>query len=297
MNLSQLRAVVAVADCQNFSEAALSLNLNQSSISYAIAALEDELGVPLFVRGRHGATVTPAGEKITRYAREVLHLIEMMQREANLQKSLQGGQVRIAAFRSIASHILPPVIVQFRQEFPGVELQLVEGNHGSDIAAALREHRADIGFIELPTYEEFDTWEFMRDEYVVLLPPGVAPRCDLLTWDELAALPLILPPAQYACDLALHKHLEAVAPPLNVAHIINQDSTMVNMVRQGLAAAILPRLAAEPIPESIQVCPLPVPFERVIGVATLSNTLHVPAVFAFLKLLNLKPIQALKTEE
>ncbi|MBD2460785.1 LysR family transcriptional regulator [Oscillatoria sp. FACHB-1407] len=294
MNLSQLRAIVTVADCKNFSEAALLLNVNQSSVSYAIAALEDELGVPLFMRGRHGATVTPAGEKITRYAREVLQLIELMQREANLQKSLQGGQVRVAAFRSVATHVLPRIIAQFRQEFPAVELQLVEGNHDNEVATALREHRADIGFMELPAPDEFDTWEFMRDEYLVLLPPGVTPRCDLLTWSELAALPLILPPAQYACDIALHKHLEAVAPPLNVAHIINQDSTIVNMVRQGLAAAILPRLAAEPIPESIQVCSLPVPFERVIGVATLSNKLHVPAVFAFLKLLKLEPHQALR---
>jgi DNA-binding transcriptional LysR family regulator len=287
MNLSQLRAIVAVAEHHNFSEAATSLKLNQSSVSYAIAALEDELGVPLFVRGRHGATLTPAGEKITRYAQEALQMIELMQREANLQKSLQGGQVRIAAFRSIASHVLPGIIVQFRQEFPAVELQLVEGNHDSDIAIALREHRADIGFLQLPTDEEFDTREFMRDEYVVLLPPGVTPRCDLLTWDELAALPLILPPMEYACDIALHKHLEAVAPPLNVAHIINQDSTIVNMVRQGLAAAILPRLAAEPIPETVQVCSLPVPFERVIAAATLSSALHVPAVFAFLKMLTL----------
>ncbi|PSB55406.1 LysR family transcriptional regulator, partial [filamentous cyanobacterium CCP1] len=61
MNLSQLRAIVAVAEVGNFSEAALLLRLTQSTVSHSIASLEEELGVPLFVRGRHGATLTPAG--------------------------------------------------------------------------------------------------------------------------------------------------------------------------------------------------------------------------------------------
>lgn len=63
MKLSQLLAVVAVADNGNFSEAALELNLSQPAVSHAIATLEDSLGVQLFLRGRHGAVATPAGEK------------------------------------------------------------------------------------------------------------------------------------------------------------------------------------------------------------------------------------------
>jgi DNA-binding transcriptional LysR family regulator len=70
--------------------------------------------------------------------------------------------------------------------------------------------------------------------------------------------------------------------PLKVAYEVNEDSTIVSMVVQGLGAAILPRLAAEPLPAGVQVYSLPVPLERVIGVAILSNVLHTPAVFAFL---------------
>jgi hypothetical protein len=63
IKLSQLRALVAVAECGNFSEAALHLEVSQSAVSHAIATLEDELGVVLFTRGRHGATLTPIGER------------------------------------------------------------------------------------------------------------------------------------------------------------------------------------------------------------------------------------------
>lgn len=70
--------------------------------------------------------------------------------------------------------------------------------------------------------------------------------------------------------------------PLNIDYELSEDSTIVSMVMQGLGAAILPRLAAEPIPAEVKVYSFPVDFERVIGVAVLRDALLVPAVFAFL---------------
>jgi DNA-binding transcriptional LysR family regulator len=57
------------------------------------------------------------------------------------------------------------------------------------------------------------------------------------------------------------------------------------MVVQGLGVALLPRLAAEPLPANVQVYRLPVHLERVIGIAVLANALQTPAVFAFLDIL------------
>lgn len=292
MNLSQLRAVVAIAEQSNFSEAALTLNLTQSTVSHSIASLEEELGVPLFIRGRHGAIATPAGEKIINYARQVLQLIDAIEQEAQLHRSLSGGKVRIAAFRSVATHVLPTVIAQFRRQFPDVEVTIVECPEYVEAEQLLREGRADIGFTYLPTGEEFEAWEILRDEYVVLLPPHTSLQGDRLTWTLLAQMPLILPPDHQPSEIQLYKHLAIHVPQLQIAHRINQDSTIVSMVMQGLGTGILPRLAAEPIPDHVAVKSLPIPFERVIGVVTLANALHVPAVFAFLDLLKqMKSIQ------
>ncbi len=282
MNLSQLKSVVAVADRGNFSEAALSLNLTQSSVSHAIAALEEELGVSLFVRGRHGAVPTSAGERIVEHARQVLLLLGQIEKEANLHRSLQGGRVRIAAFRSVATHLLPVVIARFRQCFPEVTVSITECASYVDVEESLRRGKADIGFTYLPTTDEFEAWEVLRDEYVLLVPPNIEWSRDRSTWEDLNAHPLILPPDDQPCEQLFYKHLATVAPPLNIAHTINQDSTIVSMVAQGLGIGILPRLAAEPIPAHVRVRSLPVPYERVIGVAVMSTTLHIPAVFAFM---------------
>lgn len=285
MNLSQLRAVVAVADHNNFSEAALALNLTQSTVSHAIASLEEELGVSLFVRGRRGATLTPAGTNIADYARQILQLLEFIQKEASLHKSSQGGQVRIAAFRSVATHLLPTAIAQFSQHYPDVTVTIVECSEHLDVEDILREGRAELGFLYMPTSDEFAAWEILQDEYVVLLPPSAKLTSDSLTWKELSNLPLIVPPEDQPCEVELYRHFATYAPTLNIAHKINQDSTIVSMVMQGLGVGILPRLAAEPLPQGVQVRSLPVPFKRVIGVGMLANALHVPAVYAFLDVL------------
>lgn len=82
---------------------------------------------------------------------------------------------------------------------------------------------------------------------------------------------------------------------MNIAYEVREDSTIVSMVVQGLGAAILPRLAAEPLPPRLQACTLPIPLERIIGVAVLANTLQTPAVFAFLDVLLKSEQFALKT--
>lgn len=279
--LSQLRALVTVADHGNFSEAALHLELSQSAVSHAIATLEEELGVVLLSRGRHGAHLTPVGERVINHARQVLHLLEEIEKEANREKGLHGGQVRLAAFRSVATHVLPTVIARFRRHFPDISVSITEHCDYARVEQMLREGRADIGFTVLPASNEFETWEITRDEFSVLLPPTQRLNRTKLTWEQLATYPLIFPSAN-ACYAKIHDQLRAMDFPFNIAYEVTEDSTIVSMVMQGLGVAIVPRLAAEPLPAGIQVCSLPVPLERIIGAAILTNALHTPAVFAFL---------------
>jgi DNA-binding transcriptional LysR family regulator len=86
---------VAVAEQETFSEAALYLDLSQSAVSHSISALEEHLGVMLVFRGRHGARLTPVGDRIVSHARTILHQAEAIALEADLARGLKGGQVRI----------------------------------------------------------------------------------------------------------------------------------------------------------------------------------------------------------
>ena len=283
MKLFQLRAALAVAEFGNFSEAALQLELSQPAVSHAISTLENELGIPLFTRGYKGAVLTPAGKQVLAHAHQALQELELMQKEAHLQRSLQGGQVRIASFRSVATHILPQVIAQFRDRFPNIDVTIIERPDYLDIEQCLREGRAEIGITYLPTSDDFEVWELVRDEYIVLMPPQYSSP-QPLTWEHLSTYKSVQLP-YLPCGRQLQRYLQEHAPLIQANNDIQEDSTIVSMVMQGLAPAILPRLAAEPIPTEIILHSLPDPYERVIGVAMLSNALHIPAVFAFLEVL------------
>ncbi|WAL62704.1 LysR family transcriptional regulator [Thermocoleostomius sinensis] len=282
LKISQLRAFVAVATCQNFSAAALDLGVSQSTVSHAIATLEEELGVLLLMRGRHGATLTPIGQEILSDARQILGLLESIATKANLDRGLQSGQVRVAAVRSIATHILPKVIAQFCRKFPMVQVVLVEYDRYLEVEQALRDGQADIGFTVLPTAPEFDTWILFYDEFVVLLPPTTDKDDRPLTWEQLAQLPMIINQRSVHHNRVVDEHLAQFGQTRQIAYRVREDSTISSMIQQGLGAAIIARLVAEPIPDEIQVKHLPVPLERVIGVAILANSLLPSATFAFL---------------
>jgi DNA-binding transcriptional LysR family regulator len=283
MNISHLKILLSVVEHGSFSTAALQLDTSQSAVSRAIAALEEELGIPLLVRGRFGARLTPVGEQIIQYARQIIKLSEQIEVEANRAKGLSGGRLRIASFRSAATHLLPPTIARFRQRFPAVEVSLTELDP-TGIEQALREGQVDIGLVPLPRSEEFETWEITRDEYVVLLPLCLGKVPTKLTWDELSQYAFIL--YNYAeCTSAVRDHWAKWGKTLQIAYEIKEDSTIVSMVAQGLGAAILPRLTAMPIPDDVQVRSLPVPLERVIGAAVLTHALHPPATLTFLDVL------------
>lgn len=285
MKLSQLRILVAVADHESFSEAALQLDMSQSAVSHSIAALEEHLGVLLFARGRHGARLTPVGDRIVDHARIILHQAEAIVQAADLTKGLKGGQVRVASFRSIAIHLLPDAIAQFNQRYPNIAVNLSEHDNYRQVEKALREGRADIGLTVLPAAEDLDTWKILENEYVALLPPTFKPTNSPLTWQELTQQPMIMPPVGRVMMRDVYDHIQAHGHTLNVVSEVETDTTIVNLVAQGIGATILPRLAAEPIPDSVQVFSLPTPLSRVIGAAVLADGLHTPAIYGFLEVL------------
>ncbi|MBW4578347.1 MAG: LysR family transcriptional regulator [Tildeniella nuda ZEHNDER 1965/U140] len=285
LKLSQLRILVAVAEAGSFSEAALTLHMSQSAVSYAIATLEDELGIVLLTRGRYGSQITPVGEQIVARAREMLQLMDDIIKQANLAKGLDGGHLRISTFRSAGTHILPDVLADYCQRYPAIAIDIREYNDRPEVEDDLRKGRSELGITYLPVGAELKAWELMRDEFVVLFPPGFELASPNIEWAALMRYPLIMAPVSDGCDAMVYAHCATYGITLHATYQIRSDATIVNMVAKGLGAAISPRLAAEPIPSGVKVYSLPVPLFRVISVAILAEALLPPAAFAFLELL------------
>ena len=281
---SQLAALVAVAECGSFSEAALQLGLAQSTVSHAIATLEKDLGIVLLLRGHAGAVLTSLGVQICQQAKAVRAQIDNIQQTAKQAKELQTGRVRVATVRTVATHVLPDIISRFRQVHPTLTIDIAEYDLYAEVEQALKEGHADLGFTMLPAPSDFQTWELFRDDFVALLPPLDPAEKDNahITWEQLMTYSRAANQRSSWHNELVDAHLAQFGYTFPIDYMVREDSTLMSLVTQGLGAAVLSRLEAEPIPTGVRVRSLPEPLERIIGVALLENAVLPRAVFAFL---------------
>jgi LysR family hydrogen peroxide-inducible transcriptional activator len=126
MELHQLRYVVAVARTANFSRAAALCHVSQPSLSQQIKKLEDELGERLFDRMKRAVKLTSQGETFLHRALRILEEVDAAKREASDAQHLLRGALTIGVLPTIAPYLLPKVMAQFTNKFPGVEIVVEE---------------------------------------------------------------------------------------------------------------------------------------------------------------------------
>jgi LysR family hydrogen peroxide-inducible transcriptional activator len=126
MELHQLRYVVAVARTGNFSRAAEQCHVAQPSLSQQIQKLEDELGEKLFDRLKREVKLTAHGEAFLRRAVTILNEVEMAQREVSDARQLLRGTIAVGILPTIAPYLLPALMQEFSEAYPGVEVVIQE---------------------------------------------------------------------------------------------------------------------------------------------------------------------------
>ncbi|MFD8816956.1 LysR family transcriptional regulator [Streptomyces sp. NPDC059627] len=189
----ELRVLVAVADTGGFSAAAGALGLTQSAVSHSVRGSERKIGAVLFERGRTGARPTPAGEKAVGHARRVLRLLDVLTAEARdaARPDAAAGPLRIAAFRSAALHLLPPVLRQLRVRHPEIEPRVrIVREVGRGTAGEVADGKADIAIATLggsaPLPPGLVASGLLEEPYALVHPAGhAAPRSlPLVDWAE-----------------------------------------------------------------------------------------------------------------
>src|SRR5579875_1579405 len=138
MTLEQLRIFVAVAERQHMTRAAEALNLTQSAVSAAVAALEGRYSVSLFDRVGRGLKLTEAGHAFLPEAQAVLARAAAAAQALDDLVGLKRGRVTIHASQTIASYWLPDRLARFAGAHPLIALDLHVGNT-AQVARAVAE--------------------------------------------------------------------------------------------------------------------------------------------------------------
>lgn len=165
-----MRTFRAVAENLNFTKASEQLFLTQSAVSHQIKALEEDFGVPLFIRGKRGVILTDAGRTALQYAVRILDEAEAMRRIVAGREKAVAGRVRVAAATQALVYLFAPLFEDFMDQFEAVELVFRTTVSTEQTVEDILNGVADVGFASLSVYSpNLEITELFEDELVLVV--------------------------------------------------------------------------------------------------------------------------------
>lgn len=124
---NDIQYTLVVAQSGSFHLAAARLDVHETTVSRRIQSLEKELGTKLFVRRAHGMVLTPAGESLVAKAAAMEEAATVVRSEIAGMDGQMTGVVRIAVSEGIGTYWLTPALMDFKQRYPEISLDVVTG--------------------------------------------------------------------------------------------------------------------------------------------------------------------------
>jgi len=245
LRVDRLRALAAVAREGGFSRAARALGRTQSSVSQAVALLEEDVGELLVVRDGRRTHVTDAGRVLAEHAERVLATLGEARSALAALRDVATGTLALGTSDTFAVHLLPPVLAAFRARHPGVELRL-DNRPSPVIAARVAERALDVGVVSLPlpTAARVEVRAIAPLREVAIAPPGHPlarrRRVDLA---QVAAHPLVLLDRSTAARAFLDGALATRRLTARVAMEMNSLEVIKRLVALGFGVSIVPEVA------------------------------------------------------
>lgn len=171
MDLSDLEIFVGVAEALSFTGAARQLHMTQPSISSRMAALESEVGQPLFTRHGRGVRLTEAGLTLLPYAKRALQAVQEGIQAVEDLKHLRRGRLAIGSAHTISTYALPRILGRFQKRHPGVEVTVRTGN-SEDVIEMLMSDEVEVGLIRATfNHSALEIVPFFHDTVILVAHP------------------------------------------------------------------------------------------------------------------------------
>jgi DNA-binding transcriptional LysR family regulator len=292
LDVKRMRVLREVAARGSFSGAAEALSYTQSAVSQQIAALEREAGTVLVERNARGVRLTDAGAALVGHADAILARLDAAERELEAIAGLRGGHLRLVAFPSAGSSIMPLAIAEFRRRHPGVGLTL-EPAEPAEAMDALRSGRCDVALSLEASFEPFADDAIAKtpllDDRMLLVLPGDHPLAHKrdLRLEDLAEESFIQGAIGTCPDTAiLLRAASAAGFEPRIAFQSNDYTAIQGFIATGVGVGLIPDLALVSVRDDIVIRDLgpQAPFRRIFA-ATLDGGYQAPAAAAMLEIL------------
>ena len=243
MELRTLHYFTVVAQELNITRAAEKLNMSQPPLSNQIKALEEELGVQLFIRGKRHLELTEEGGLLLRRAVQIQELADKTRQEIASLREGMTGVIYLSMVEGRAPFLAARWIAGFREEFPLVRYNLWNGS-SDDVLDRLHKGLADLAVIAAPyDTEHLEGFSVGREPWIAMLHPDhplAQTVGDTIPLSSLAGEPLIVPSRKSRMDAIRRWFGEVGAEP----HILCEMSNYMDaaaLTSQGVGISIFPQ--------------------------------------------------------
>lgn len=249
MNLTQLKAFIAVVDKRSFSEAARALGVSQPAVTLQVQSLERELSATLLERRRKRIELTEAGGLLEPAAREIVKRWEGLAERISALEGTVGGRLTVGGSTTPAHYVLPRFIGDLKRRYPDVAVVL-EVADTRDTVERLKAGDLDVAVIGEEVKDravECERW--LTDELVVVAAPdSLLAKGRAHRPSELADHPIVSREKGSATRDVVEHHLSAqgLSPDdLDVVMELGTSEAVASAVEAGLGLAIVSRVSVD----------------------------------------------------
>jgi DNA-binding transcriptional LysR family regulator len=251
MQLIECKMLVVLAQELNMRKASERLFVSQPALSQRLQTIEKAWNTQIFVRSQKGLSLTPAGEKIIQFAKEVVEKEEKVREELEALDKEVYGTLKLAVASIIGQHWLPRVLKQFVKRYPHAKISLVTG-WSSEMVNYLYEDEVHLGIIRgNPDWKGVK--EHILTDTLYLVDTEIGRIEDVVKSEK--------PFIQFKSDSTYYQEIQdwwlrhfQTTPTRTI--VVDQIETCKQMALNGIGFAILPSIALTEHDQGVYKIPL-----------------------------------------
>ena len=241
-----VQAFISVADHSSFQRAADELHISQTAITRRLQNLEIHLGVKLIERTTRTVALTTTGNDFLPQARRLMGELSKAMAEIVESGKARRGDVCIACVPTAGIQFLPRIIQEYSDSFPNNRITILD-HSSSAVAEAVVRREAELGINVAQTHHpDLTSARLLTDQFALICRDDhpLANKKNV-AWRQLAHYPLIFAGEANANRSVLDQALGSSKVKLQLFYEVQRSSTALGLVAEGVAIAVVPRLAVQ----------------------------------------------------
>ncbi len=243
---TKMETLLAVAKYRNYTRAAQALSMTQPGITHHIKQLEEEVGAPLFIRGKGGMRITHEGEIVVKYARRFQALKQKMLLELENVKT-ESINLHIGITHTAESNQTAEVLAKCCNQHKGLNITIITDTI-KNLYDMLSNYEIDLAIVDGPVSRSDFSSIMLDTDYLVCVMSTTHPLSDraAITLSELKKQQLILRLPSSATRSLFESALENRSESIHNFDItleVDNIATIKDLIRKDLGVSILPRSA------------------------------------------------------